>query len=94
MPGFIRALVGLDRAAAMAAFNEALAGRVLSATQIDFVEMIVDRLTASARMEPGLLYTFPFTDTAPTGVSDVFALAQVEKIVSTIRAFEPRLEVA
>ena len=93
LPGFIRALVGLDRAAAMAVFNDALAGRVLSATQIDFVGMIVDHLTASGRMEPGLLYTSPFTDGAPNGVSDIFTLAQVEKIVSTIRDFEPRMAV-
>ncbi|MFZ5663834.1 MAG: DEAD/DEAH box helicase family protein [Pseudomonadota bacterium] len=91
LPDFIRSLVGLDRAAAQSAFNEALAGKTLSAQQIRFVEMIVDHLTATGRMEPGLLYAPPFTDTAPNGVSDLFAATDVERIVEVIDGFEPRV---
>jgi len=92
LPDFIRSLVGLDRAAAQMAFNDALAGRTLSAQQIRFVEMIVDHLTASGRMEPELLYAPPFTDAAPNGVSDMFTAADVASIVNTLVGFEPRLE--
>lgn len=92
LPDFIRSLVGLDRTAAQATFNEALAGKTLSAQQIRFVEMIVDHLTSAGRMEPELLYAPPFTDTAPNGVSDIFGVQDVSRIVETMRSFEPRLE--
>lgn len=90
LPDFIRSLVGLDRKAAMTAFNDALAGQSLSAQQIRFVEMIVDHLTASGRMAPELLYAPPFTDESPNGVSDVFELKQVQNLVTAIQGLEPR----
>lgn len=92
LPDFIRSLAGLDRKAAQAAFNEALAGQILSAQQIRFVEMIVDHLSASGRIEPELLYAPPFTDSAPNGVSDVFGLADVSRIIEAIEEFVPRLD--
>ncbi len=94
LPDFIRSLVGLERSAAMSAFNAALAGKTLSASQIRFVEMIVDHLTATGRMEPELLYSPPFTDSAPNGVSDLFGSAEVSKIIETIDEFTPRLDKA
>lgn len=94
MPSFIRSLVGLDRRAAQAAFNEALAGAVLSARQIDFVERMVDYLTASGSMDPAALYEPPFTDAAPNGVSDMFDGPIVARIVETLDGFEPRLDQA
>lgn len=93
MPDFVRSLVGLDRVAAMAAFNKALAGQILSAQQIRFVEMIVEHLTASGRMEPELLYAPPFTDNAPNGVSDMFEESVVESIVSLLSDLNPRMAV-
>lgn len=94
MPGFIRSLVGLDRQAAGAAFNAALAGVALSARQIDFVERILDYLTASGKMDPALLYEPPFTDAAPNGISDVFDTKTVTHIIDTIAEFEPRFDIA
>jgi type I restriction enzyme R subunit len=94
MPGFIRSLVGLDRQAARAAFNAALAGVALSARQIDFVERILDYLTASGKMDPALLYEPPFTDAAPNGISDVFDTKTVTHIIDTIAQFEPRFDIA
>lgn len=91
LPEFIRSLVGLDRGAAMAAFNDVLAGKTMSAQQIRFVEMIVDHLTSSGRMEPELLYAPPFTDTAPNGVSDMFDAAEVARIVDTLEGYWPRM---
>ena len=93
LPGFVRSLVGLDRWAAQAAFNDVLAGMTLSAVQIRFVETILDHLTATGRMEPELLYAPPFTDDAPNGVSDIFPEATVEKIVGLLGEFAPRLAV-
>lgn len=91
LPNFIRSLVGLDRKAAQVAFNHALALLTLSAEQIRFVEMIVDHLTSSGRMEPELLYAPPFTDSAPNGVSDVFDGAAVEAILGLLEEMKPRL---
>lgn len=91
LPVFIRSLVGLDRKEAMNAFNDALADCTLSANQIAFVELIVEQLTASGRLNPELLYEPPFTDKNPNGISDLFPDNQVEKIVETIQAFEPHL---
>jgi type I restriction enzyme R subunit len=42
-------------------------------------------------MEPELLYAPPFTDTDSNGVSDVFGVVEVEKIVGVIEAFDPRI---
>ncbi|WP_010544433.1 DEAD/DEAH box helicase family protein [Sphingomonas elodea] len=92
-PDFIRSLVGLDRRAAQAAFNEALAGRTLSPRQLDFVERIIDYLTVSGTMEAAALYEPPFTDNAPNGPSDLFDGATIGRIVDTLEAFEPRLDV-
>ena len=91
LPEFVRSLVGLDRKAAQAAFNDALADFTLTAPQIRFVEMIVEHLTASGQMAPELLYAPPFTDSAPNGVSDMFTIAAVEKIVGLIEEWNPRL---
>lgn len=91
LPEFIRSLVGLDRKAAQTAFNHALALIILSTEQIRFVEMIIDHLTSSGRMEPELLYAPPFTDRAPNGVSDVFDGAAVEAILDLLEEMRPRL---
>lgn len=94
IPDFIRSLVGLDRRAAQGAFNTALAGTALSPRQIDFVEQVVDYLTASGKMDPAALYERPFTDAAPNGIGDVFDSASVARIVDLLDQFEPRLDVA
>ena len=63
----------------------------MSAQQIRFVEMNVDHLTASGRMEPELLYAPPFTDTFPKGISDLFDVTEVAGIVDTLKEFWPRM---
>ena len=87
---FIRSLVGLDRKAAQRAFNEALTGTTLTAQQIDFVERIIDQLTASGAMDPARLYEPPYTDSHPNGIGDVFPMPVIQKVIATVRAFEPR----
>ena len=78
---FVRSLVGLDREAAKSAFAEFIAARMLTANQIEFVDMIIDHLTDRGQMEPRLLYESPFTDFDPMGVAGVFggdAVALIE----------------
>ena len=64
---FVRSLLGLDREAAKRAMADFLSGKRLRANQIEFVNLIVDHLTAHGVMDPELLYESPFTDCSPLG---------------------------
>jgi type I restriction enzyme R subunit len=82
---FVRTLVGLDRAAAKEAFGDFLAGRSLTANQIEFVNLIVDHLTEHGVMKAELLYESPFTDIAPYGPDGLFAGAEVDLLIATLQ---------
>ena len=60
LPHFVRSMVGMDRAAAHAAFSEFLSNRSLTSPQIRFIEMVIDQLTARGVMKAGALYEAPF----------------------------------
>ena len=79
---FVRSLVGLDRAAAQAAFSQLLNDRSLTAPQIRFVEMIIDQLTARGVMESDALYEPPFTNLHAGGPDSLFA--GKEKVIEGI----------
>ncbi|MGO1561995.1 MAG: DEAD/DEAH box helicase family protein [Actinomycetaceae bacterium] len=81
---FVRSMVGLDRAAAIEAFENYLDGTRFSADQVRFVNLIVDELTRNGIMEPGRLFESPYTDHAPTGPDFFFPDADVEVIVETL----------
>ena len=61
-------------------------GRVkkLTANQIEFINLIVDRLTQRRWMEPSLLYESQFTDFSPRGVGGVFNSAEVAQLLSIL----------
>ena len=73
LPYFIRNLVGLDRAAAQAAFSEFLGDRSLTPPQIRFVEMVIDQLTSRGVMEASALYEVPFSNLHAGGPEELFA---------------------
>jgi type I restriction enzyme R subunit len=87
---FVRSLVGLDRETAKQAFTEFLHGRKLTADQNEFLNMVIDYLTARGFMDPKLLYETPFTDFDSKGVDGVFEHADVERLVRILRQVEPR----
>ncbi|MDY3560231.1 DEAD/DEAH box helicase family protein [Gemmata sp. JC673] len=85
---FVRSLVGLDREAAKHAFAGFLAGKSLSANQIEFVNLVIDHLSERGVIEPALLYESPFTDITPHGPEDIFTPAQVSDLVALLGAIQ------
>lgn len=86
---FIRSLVGLDRAAAKEAFSQFLETRTLTASQVDFVNLVIDHLTQCGWMRPEQLYSSPFTDRHSNGPNAVFTLTpdlqDLLNVISNVR---------
>lgn len=83
---FIRSLIGLDREAAKAAFASFLSGKSLTASQIEFINLIIDHLTEHGTIEPERLYESPFTDFNPRGVEGLFDPPQVKELLTIVSA--------
>ncbi|MCG6117960.1 MAG: hypothetical protein MEQ07_07165 [Aquimonas sp.] len=86
LPRFIRSLVGLDRSAAKEAFARFLDQGRYSSAQIRFVEMIIDRLTASGAIDPGQLYEAPFTAVHHEGLDGLFPDAEASALIQLIES--------
>jgi type I restriction enzyme, R subunit len=77
-------LVGLDREAAKQAFGAFLSGSTASANQIEFINLIIDRLTHHGIMEASLLYESPFIDISHQGPAGIFTSEQVNALVAVL----------
>ncbi len=87
---FVRSLVGMDREAAKQALNGFMAGKTLTANQIEFVNLIVDHLTEHGAMKPELLYESPFTDLNPQGPEGVFNSTQIDELLELLSQVRAR----
>ena len=86
LPVFIRSLVGLDRAAASAAFADLVAMGTASARQLQFIDEIVQHLTEYGAMPAGRLYESPFTDIHAQGPDGLFDAAHVEHLFKALES--------
>ena len=64
--------------------------RKLTADQLEFLNLIIDHLTARGIMDPKLLYETPFTDFDTKGVEGVFEHSDVVRLVQILRDIEPK----
>jgi type I restriction enzyme, R subunit len=81
---FVREIVGLDRQAAKRALDVFLAGKTLTANQIQFVDLVIEYLTQSGWIRAAQLYESPFTDFSPRGVEGVFDPDQVAQLIHVL----------
>jgi type I restriction enzyme R subunit len=63
-----------------------LAGKTLSANQIEFINLIVDNLTEHGVVEPSRLYESPFTDLTPKGPDILFTTSQIDELMRALEA--------
>jgi type I restriction enzyme R subunit len=87
---FIRSLVGLDRETAKQAFSQFVVGTTATASQLEFIDLIVEYLTENGVMEPARLYESPFTDISPQGPEAVFSIARVNEMVGLLEEIRQR----
>jgi type I restriction enzyme R subunit len=82
---FLRSLTGLDRPAAKAVFGEFTSSHNLSASQTEFVDLIINSLCENGVIDPRAFYESPFTDLDDMGIMGVFDEAQTAEIISIVR---------
>ena len=87
---FIRSLVGLDRETAKQAFSQFVSGTTATASQLEFIDLIVQYLTENGVMEPERLYESPFTDISPKGPEAIFPPNLVTEMVGVLETISER----
>jgi type I restriction enzyme R subunit len=91
---FIRRLVGLDRSAAKDALAGFLDEHRYSATQIEFVSLIIDELTQNGIVEARRFYESPFTDVSAHGPDGLFEADDVDSLVAAVDRVRHNAEAA
>jgi type I restriction enzyme R subunit len=87
---FVRSLVGLDRQAAKQAMAGFMAGKILSANQIEFLNLVVEQLTAHGVMDAVQLYASPFTDINPHGPEMIFGSEYTDELICLLDEIRQR----
>ena len=87
---FIRSLVGLDRETAKQAFSQFVVGTTATASQLEFIDLIVQYLTENGVMDAARLYESPFTDISQQGPEAVFSASKVTEMVRVLEEIRER----
>ncbi len=87
---FIRSLVGLDRETASHAFSQFVVGTTATASQLEFINLIVQYLTENGVMDAARLYESPFTDISQQGPEALFLPARVTEMVRVLDGIRQR----
>lgn len=87
---FIRSLVGLDKETATQAFSQFVVGTTATASQLEFIDLIVQYLTENGVMHPDRLYESPFTDISQQGPDALFLPARVDEMVNLLEEIRQR----
>jgi hypothetical protein len=87
---FIRSLVGLDRETAKQAFSQFVVGTSATASQLEFINLIVNYLTENGLMDAARLYASPFTDISQQGPEALFLPARVTEMVRVLDEIRAR----
>jgi type I restriction enzyme, R subunit len=90
LPRFVRPLWASTARPPKRAFAEFSNSRKLTADQHEFLDLIIDHLTARDVMDPRLLYETPFTDFNTNGVEGMFDHSDVVQLVQILRDIEPK----
>jgi type I restriction enzyme, R subunit len=87
---FIRSLVGLDRETAKQAFSQFVVGTTATASQLEFIDLIVEYLTENGVMDAARLYESPFTDISQKGPEALFLPVRVTEMVRVLEEIRER----
>lgn len=90
---FVRNILGLDINAAKQAFGEILNNQTLNATQIRFINTIINYLSVNGLIDPAKLFESPFTDVSSSGM-DIFDMPTSSRIIQLIEWINGNAEVA
>lgn len=85
---FVKSLMGMEEAAARAAFADFLRAGSLNANQITFIDNIVTYLTQNGRIETSRLFNAPFNRQHDMGVLGVFSEQEADKIFDIVRSLD------
>jgi type I restriction enzyme R subunit len=90
---FVRSILGLDINAAKQAFGEILNNQALNATQIRFINTLINYLSVNGVIEAAKLFDPPFTDVDTEGIA-VFDEPTSIRIIQLIEIINGNAEVA
>jgi type I restriction enzyme R subunit len=82
--------VGLDRETAKQAFSQFVVGTSATASQLEFINLIVNYLTENGLMDAARLYASPFTDISQQGPEALFLPARVTEMVRVLDEIRAR----
>ena len=72
------------------AFSQFITGTTATASQIEFIDLIVQELTENGVMEPARLYEPPFIDINDKGPEAIFLPAKVTEMVRVLEEIRER----